>query len=327
MLRPLLLLLCSGCAWKLGPPKVHYADAEAALPLVRPSTDAQRWYVPVDAADAGEWLFFVDTGYSYSTCDDDFVAALEAKTGKRKSVRGELGNVTTAKAQLPDFALGGHQVQGLVCLVRDLGSTSSIRDPKEVRIAGVIGIDALRPFRVELDPAAGEIRLHDPATQDPLEPGPDTIPLRREGGFGTRVRVPVTVDGADARPLLDTGASHTYLHLDGIGLEPGWTEQDVWIEGTGPGGRQQMDRAYRSVDVFTIAGHTVPPLVITDRPRAPRTGGLLGLDVLDHFHIELDFERGLARLQPTQPLERPTWLDWRLDTPPVPIVIAPVPAD
>ena len=79
--------LLPGCAYTLGRADVQYAADLAVLPLVQPSTDTRRWYVPLHSDTAGDYLLFVDTGYTYTTCDDDFVAALGLTTRGRGSVR------------------------------------------------------------------------------------------------------------------------------------------------------------------------------------------------------------------------------------------------
>jgi len=209
--------------------------------------------------------------------------------------------------------LGGHRLEGLVCLVRDLGSTSSIDDPSEIPVAGVLGIDALRPFRAELDPSRAEIRLRDPSTVPPIRAGqtPGSVRMRRERGIGTRVRVAIEVSGSRTRPLLDTGASNTYVDGRRLGLEATWTESNVRVRGSGPSGQVVLDRVYFDVPDLQIGEHTTGPLTLTDRPRPPCAAGLLGLDVLDDFVISLDFEHRAAQLVPVaQTAKRPDWTRW-----------------
>ena len=311
MTRWLPLALLASCAWRLGPPQVDYGDP-VPLPLVHPSTDHRRWYIPIDTP-VGPQLLFVDTGYSYTTCDDDLVRDLGLPVHGARVVRGELGTIRTAKAQLPPLELGGLRLDGLVCLVRDLGSTSSIDDPKEIPVAGVLGIDALRPFRAELDPGQAQIRLLDPSTVPPIRVGqtPGAVRMRRERGIGTRVQVPIEVNGGRTRPRLDTGASHTYVDGRRLGLEATWTEANVAVRGSGPNGQVVLDRVYYDVPDLQIGDHTTGPLTLTDRPRPPCAAGLLGLDVLDDFSIALDFEHRAATIAPVdRTAARPSWERW-----------------
>ena len=145
-----LLIGLSACApvhrWQ-----VDYGEP-TALPIVHPNNDRDRWYVVADLGEPGEHLFFFDTGYGTTTCDDDFVASLGLEPRGRVRVRGEAGTVDAGRVKLPPITLGGHQLNNVWCLVRDLNSTSSIRDPGEVPVAGVLGADVLSPFVAEIDP-------------------------------------------------------------------------------------------------------------------------------------------------------------------------------
>ena len=83
MLRFLPLLLWVGCAYRLGPPKVSYGTP-VQLDLVQPSTDHSRWYVPIEVNGEPQ-LLFVDTGYSFTTCDDGLIALLISASPRNAS--------------------------------------------------------------------------------------------------------------------------------------------------------------------------------------------------------------------------------------------------
>ena len=305
----LIALVLPGCAWRLKIPRATYGNLQP-LPLVHPSNDRQRWYTPVQT-EAGAQIFFIDTGYSRSTCDDDLIAALGLETRGKRHIAGEAGSVVVTKARLPPIELGGHTIEGLVCLVRDLDSTSSITNPHEVPIAGVLGIDALRPFRVELDAAQAEIRLFDPNTVERLtRQQADTVHLKREQAWGTRVRLPLMLGELETWPIIDTGASNTYIDGSRLGMVPSWTETGVQVRGTGPGGTITLDRNYFDVPSLHLGAHEFGPVTITDRPQPSWEPGLLGLDILDDFTIELDFRGRAARLTPATTAARPSWREW-----------------
>ncbi|MCB9671867.1 MAG: aspartyl protease family protein [Alphaproteobacteria bacterium] len=300
-----MILLLLGCAHMLGVPDVHYATP-APLPLVHTSIDA-RWYVPMQIA--GEpWVWFLDTGYSHTTCDDGLVAALELEERGRTSVRGELGRLRTGKARLPDLTLGGHVVEGLVCQVRDLHRTSSIRDPGEVRVAGVLGMDVLRPFQVTLDPQQGEVWLREPRTVERLERhGSGVVPMRRELMVGTRARVPTTIEGHVLWPILDTGATSSHLDLSRLGMTPSEVREGVVVRGSGGSGSDLRTMEYFELDTVALGGALAGPVRVAGRDGA----GLLGLDVLRRYRTTLDPRAGLACFEPVQPREIPRWSTWR----------------
>ena len=240
------LVVLAGCAYKLGPPQVAYGDPEP-LVLVQPSTDTRRWYVPVESETLGPQIFFVDTGYGYTACDDDLVEGLGLMTKGRIRVRGELGVLKATKTRLPDLVLGGHTLSGITCQVRDLGETSSIRDPREVPVAGVLGMDVFRQFRMIIAPETGTIRLLDPKAVAPLDrKDPRVVRLRREW-FGQRTRVPLTLQLKTTWPLLDTGSTTTWIDGERLGLEVSRRQEGVTFRGTGRTKRcQDCDTTDRS---------------------------------------------------------------------------------
>jgi predicted aspartyl protease len=293
------LIALWGCAPALGTPEVSYGEARP-LPLVQPSTDGRRWYLPMETSALGPVVWFVDTGYTYSTCDDGLVSSLGLTPRGRVRIRGELGRVKASKATLPAMALGGHTVSGVVCQVRDLATTSSLDDPEEVPIAGVIGMDVLRQFRVIFDPAEGTLELLDPAAREPLPRAGEGISrLRRAGLLGLRARLSLEVGSDDLWPILDTGATNTYLDGTRIGLVPSYTLENVVVRGTGQGGAEMRRLHSYEVVQVTVGGVPAGPATLIDRHRRWWEPGLLGLDLLTRFHQDYDFASGRARLTPT----------------------------
>lgn len=308
------LAVLSGCA-TLGHPRVTASPCEGdqcRLPLVHVSVDRNRWYVPIDTGDLGERLFFLDTGYSFSTCDDAWVTELGLRTYGRVTIRGEAGNVIGKKAKLPPFSIAGHRVEGLVCVVRDLGKTSSIDDPTEVSVAGVLGADVLREFRVTIDPSESAIWLDAPG-QRPL-PRKGSTPLRREYGLGIRFTIPAEVAGHRKWPVVDTGASGTFLDGKALRLQPTAKRDNVRLRASGTDGVVVRDLVYykESVAVDEVEPRT---LTITDRDRAPWVHGLLGLDWLSHYRQEYDFRHRRAMFTPVQAARVVSWSDWRAARP------------
>lgn len=302
------LLLC-GCGYRLGRIDVTYGEA-TPLALVQPSTDTRRWYVPVHSDTLGPHLFFVDTGYDYTTCDDDLIRGLGLKTRGRVHIRGELGKVDATKARLPPLALGGHQIGEIVCHVRDLDSTSSIGDPDEVPIAGVIGMDVLSQFRTAFDPRAGVLTLQDPAAVPRLLRGDAGVAPLRSPLVGKRVRMALEVDGQRLWPILDTGATNTYIDGARIGLEPTYQLDGVTLRGTGNNGSTIRSVSYFEIDDIAVGGIQTAPVTLMDRDRRWWQPGLLGLDLLARFHQDYDFHRGRVRLTPTHPQPLPQWREW-----------------
>jgi hypothetical protein len=295
------------CGPRLGKPVVTHGDP-TVLPIVHPSQDKWRWYVVLEHPIAGEHLWFVDTGFPTTTCDDDFITTLGIETTGRYRSRGEVGAVKATRATLGTLAVGTHAVE-LNCVVRDLDTTSSVSDSREVAVAGVLGIDVLRNFHTVFDPSTATLELSTP--QPDAIVGDDVVTLRREFHFGRRVRLRIDVGDRHRWPVVDTGASHT--HVDGrrLGLEPTRIREGVEIRGSGGSGSITRDLALYDVPTVALGPVATGPVTLTDRPRAGWIPGLLGLNVLAHFRQEYDFAHNRARFTPVSADEVPSYTRWR----------------
>ncbi len=297
-----LLLALGGCV----PGQVVYGDVEP-LPIVHTSADRRRWYVVADMGPLGEQVWFLDTGYSITTCDDGFVDQLEVRPKGTVRVQGEAGVLISERVWLPDFELGGHHVSRFSCLVRDLDSTSSIRDPGEVPIAGVLGADLFEHFRVDLDPSRGHMVLH-PRSGLGKD---DTLPLRREHPFMARRRkLAVQINGRTVRPIVDTGASKTHLDGESLGLPVTRIREGALVRATGGDGSIVRDLLFYDAAVH-VGPHRIDDVELTGRASTPWDHGLLGLDVLGHFRQEYDWRGRTVRLTPIEPAELPSWREWK----------------
>lgn len=297
-LAPLLLCLAAPAAARpFPPPAVTMAEARAVLPLVAVPDDPRRLYVRIEDPALGSRVFFLDTAFSRTTCDDDLIATLgiePAPTCAR--ARGELGSVPLDKAALPAFSLGGHRVEGLTCAVRDLATTSSVLSLPGEPTAGVLGADLLSRFVVDIDPAVGTVTLADPARAGLVE-GPFTVPVRFERRRSARLLVPVVVDEQETWSLLDTGSTRTQLDAARLDL-PLVAEREGVDRGTGATNEEPRSFRVHEARSLVLAGRELGPLRVLDRPRARGVPGLLGQDVLDRFHLRIDATNGWAEFVP-----------------------------
>lgn len=292
-----MLILLLACFPK---PEVELGAMEP-LPLVRTSND-RRWFVPVDV-NGEQWVWFLDTGYAATTCDDDLLEELEVPTRGRAVVRGENGRLTAERADLPRFELGGHTIGGLQCVVRDLDRTSSIRDPREVNVAGVLGMDVLGHFQVQLDPELAELRLHPPGTLEV-----EGARLRRVF-WDPRVRVAVDIGGKRVWPYLDTGTSSVYLDGARLALEPVGTRKNVVMRGTGH--REEIRDIHQYREDIRFADVPLEQVVVNGRARGNGAEGLVGLSVVKRFVSTWDFPNGRVQLAPASADQVRRWSEWR----------------
>ncbi len=286
-----------GCAARLGHPVVEFGAGPAVLPLVTTSADRERAYVGVDVPGQGTWVFFFDTGYAWSACDDGLARALALDPRGRVRTRGTLGAVRAPVAVLPDLWIGGHRVSGLHCTVRDLATTSSIRDPEEVRVAGVLGSDVLARFGLVWRPE-GAVELHAPTEPLSLD-GLSTFDVRREHRPGRRPRIPLDVGDERVWAVIDTGSNGTLVR----NLDVPGSEERVALRGSGAGDADVRVVMRWDVDV-QLGGR---PLGLASL-RSTSGPALVGLDLLGDRPVVLDLARGIGGVGDVAPdAGRPLW--------------------
>lgn len=283
-------LLSLGCLHKLPPfptPAVEHAGT-IELPMVHVPDDLHRPYVVIDTVALGQTLWFLDTGYSHTTCDTQWVESLGlAHRASLSVVKGRGGLVPQRHTRLPELVVQDTHIGSIACAVRDVQATSSIKDE---RLAGVLGTNVLRAWTVEMDFQAGVLRLHDP-DQVALSDADARMRTRRSAH---RARVQVASGGETSWPVLDSGARLSYVDTDRLEL-PLDREVDVVVRSTGsPEGEIKTLRLHDAQGV-TVAGSPTQLDQVFDEDRGP---GLLGMDVLIDQHVWLDYHRKRVRMEP-----------------------------
>lgn len=271
-------------AWLAGcvHPVVAYGPP-VDLPLRPPPEDPDRYYV---ADDLGR-TWFVDTGYTRTTCDDDLARALGLQVRGRRRVRGASGRTHVGRADLPALSLGGHAVSRVRCAVRDLATTSSVGDG----VAGVLGTDVLGRFRLGLGPPSVHLEAPGPRLEG-------AVPFRWTRWHGRSPVLALDVEGHRIRGLADTGAARTCIDAARLPFDVG-TVGHVQVRGTGTDAARIVG-TFRA-DPLALAGHPLPGLEVVSLPRAWHVPDLIGLDVLGAFRSTWDFERREVVLEALAP--------------------------
>ena len=284
-----------GCASRFSAPSVEYA-APAELPLVHVPADRRRLYVRVPGLDNSLW--FVDTGYSQTTCDTDWIEE-QGIASRRSLVFSRSGAfsgwVPLRIARLPAFRLGDHYLDEMACPSRDLQATSSIKDE---RVAGVLGTNLFRRFTVVLDMESGVLRLHDP---DELRVD-DGVRMRLSLE-GARAELPLEIGDKQRFPLFDTGATGTYVNARPHEL-PLVVEREVTWSSTGTRPDKKRIVQYYQADTIGLAGAPLDEgLTLLHQPwYKPQ---IVGMDLIRHFNITLDYVRRRCRVEPVTPARLP----------------------
>lgn len=172
---------------------------------------------PVRVNDSGPYLLIVDTAAGASAMFPHLLEALEIdpEGGDRVSVQGASGVRQVPLHRIGPIATAGVSSEALNAVVLD---TSHLFPGGQRDCLGILGADFLLDYDVELDFAAGEMRLAGPAVNAPKE----SLPF--EHLYGRFLVIPARVNGAEVTAVVDTGARRTLLNWHAAraaGLEPG----------------------------------------------------------------------------------------------------------
>jgi Aspartyl protease len=255
----------------------HPASAGPSIPL-EPFAPGL-WTVRIDLPDGGgRWRFLLDTGSSHT------VVATEAarRAGLTVVPGGQLltpaGLIAVGETELPPFRLGGHPQPRRRVQVAPLDAVGG-----DIRLDGILGMDALAGAPFVLDLAGGQL-LRLPPDANGRGEGV-AVPARTHAG---RVVVEVEVDGAMRAMVLDSGAQVPVV------FEAAGSGASVTVT-TAAGARPaRAARAELRVGAVHLGG------VVTLRVPAPaaRTGsdGLLPVAVFSRVFV--DAARGVVRVVP-----------------------------
>ena len=170
--------------------------------------------VPVVAVEinGGRANLVVDTGSDVTVLTRVAARRLGVMAGVgRGRVTGAGGLVDVDVARLGALGLGPVQVPGVRALLAD-----APRPPLD----GVLGINVLVGFEVELDGPHGRMALYRarpcPASLPGWAGAVEQLAVQQEAGTG-HLFVPVELDGQPLRAMLDTGASRSTLSLQAAG--------------------------------------------------------------------------------------------------------------
>lgn len=253
----------------------------------------------------------VDSGAQYSAIDAGLAERLRlpAATPLPMVAFGVSGGPSVTRAVRLDAALGRVGIRGLRAATLDLHPLSGLtRQPFSL----LLGRDFLRAVVVQADLPQRRVAFFTPHDWTPpadaravavrLESGGPMVPVRIEDAPPIEVMVDTGATGALA---LSEASARTAGLLDGRPMRIG---QSVTLGGVSQDG---MVRARR----LEFAGHRLHDLdvqIFRPAENAPVPDGLLGLGVLERFHVALDlpgarlFLIGPEHPPRPQPPQRPT---------------------
>jgi hypothetical protein len=284
-----LLLLCS-CASTPPPARVTPAPQLPADVTMNADAGRGRWlFVNLRFQDGPELPFFIDTGTNYTCFDKSLASRLGQRIGV---VQGRHYDdvLTLDSYAAPKLFLGTTPlITGSRVLVMDLSKPSA---DAHRPVMGILGMDCLRHYCVQLDFAAGKLRFLDPDHVDRAQLGralPVTfrsgLPWMREAGLVPEATTPLLIDTGN----IYDGALETELFRQKI------RERSLQVEADNPNADDPAPGKRRKASLPTAvwSGQTYSSLLIR--------GGVnsIGLRFLARHRVTLNFPKQTIYLQRT----------------------------
>ncbi|WP_288991048.1 aspartyl protease family protein [uncultured Sphingopyxis sp.] len=235
--------------------------------------------------------FILDTGTTESLISDSWASSVKLRE-RGASIIGGLGGVErTSVLRVEDVVIGGT----FRIPYMEFHGTKSVVDS---RTRGLIGAPLFTDMDSDLDFVANQWRIYPDGRSE--RPGMYLIPqsyMPRRASYG--LTTPVQIGDFSGRFLIDTGAPRNIL-LDGkAARDIGWWDSErpyVPVRASGFGKGSLRTRMFRA-DKVLLHKFAFPRALVTLAEPGPRNGnfdnveGLVGLDMIRHFHLSTDPKR------------------------------------
>lgn len=238
----------------------------------------------------------IDTGTSMTTLSRSLAAELGVQTRRPAgaALDGTGRAVSVEVGILDGMTIGAVGVGAWPVLVvaDDAMALRDVHGGPTRSPGGVVGLDLLSAFRLSIDPERGGIVVERPIGLAETE---SVQCVRLEG----RCLVPVAVEGVRLWFVMDTGASHSSLTVEGLSALPGGASRAqpafrrVRTLGGGTFAVREVGDLVLRVGAARFQGVRLP---VVDRKQSEffPVHGVLGFDLLSRCRMTLD--RGRARI-------------------------------
>ncbi len=278
--RPLLVLLLVGTAASQPLAAHDVTDGVASEPRVAEfavGRDGRPLLIPV-SLDGQDYQFIVDTGAGKSTFDRSLKAKLGLRRGEQR-IRTSAGFLSVEVFNCPQAKIGPwglDRVDTVLCL--DL---QPIRSASGEDVYGILGMDFLRGYAVDIDFDRGLLRLLESAPQEWKRLG-HRVPLSWERDCPVAT---VVLPGERRQPyLIDTGANITTVRKDIYEsllkdelLKPGDGQKSWTVNG-------EVENRIGYVDRLSFGPFSHRNLRLDQDPMSA-----LGLNYLSRYRLRCDF--------------------------------------
>ena len=269
-------------------------SCQPARRLELPLRAERNFLLAAATLDGAPATLLLDTGAETTTLTPETVAALQLPPDASRpgSIVGIAGTVASANVVLPRLALGNVVLASAHSVgVGTLPSLDGMQPP----VAGLLGVDVLAAYEVELDLPHRRMALYTPSpcAAPPPWPGAVAVPLQRtQSGLAF---LDVLVNGHPVRALLDTGA-RTSLLTQQAAHSLGVTEQmlagDEERTGSGVGSASVSFRRHRFASLGLPGAMDRDALANVGDVQLPGADMLLGADYLGRRRVWISYATG-----------------------------------
>jgi len=170
--------------------------------------------------------------------------------------------------------------------------------PGGIRVDGLLGVGVLNRWDIELDMPRRRMVLHAGSLcSGPPSGFANAAMLRSTATTGGRFIIPMTLDGANLRALVDTGAQSSIVSRD-VAAQAGMTDAMLAADPaqvlTGVGADQVPARQHRFREIRIGDDVVAQPLLTVMPPVQGIDTAILGFDYLAHHRLWLSAARNLV---------------------------------
>jgi len=258
-------------------------------------------YLRLDSEHSRPLTFILETGAGMTALDEDTAAELGLRsTGSLPAAGAGAKTVEVALATLSRLRLGPVTINRLPVTIH---SFKHLQGYVGRRFDGLLGVNVLSRYAVEIDYAGQRVHLHDPRTFHHVGPG-EALPLKLELNLiHVRARI-LRSDGVwlDGKFVIDTGAGGAsalvltapFVREHGL---PGAGQPTLALESAGLGIGGAAKGSLGRLEEIRLGGIGLahPTALFSEDTEGflswPGRAGIIGNEILRRFRVVLDYSR------------------------------------
>lgn len=268
----------------------------ASVPAESLRVSGDRLFIPV-TVNGVRTEALLDSGAEMTLIDAAFAERLALEYAGEDVAKGTGGSQPIRFAENVSLAAAGFSAEGATVVVLDLADISARLVGEPVRV--IMGREIFDSGRYLVDI---EGRRFERLSRDTEPPG-RALPLAEERGIR---QLPVRIDDLPPAPAdFDLGNGNEVLVGKGYAEASGLLDAHP-VVGTKPGGGigGEIERDLLVIDSLTVAGRVFGEVTVAIDPTPTASSVNIGVPILRHFLITVDFPEDKIWLQP-RPADQP----------------------